>query len=198
MTDAARPLTFDHLIGKKKPLTKTVPVVLDPDLAEEYEEVRRAADLAHARVSVSPDNAEAHAQLLEADAALQQLRQRLVDEDAVVTFRFRGIGRAAYEKLVDLHPATAEQRMKAKSQGITDGLAWNTDTLPPALVAACCVEPPMTQEEAARLWSDPNWGQAELGQLLSAAIEVNGQRRTVELGKDFKRTPNSEAKSPTA
>lgn len=198
MTDAARPLTFDHLIGKKKPLTKTVSVVLDPDLAEEYEEARRAADLAHARVQVRPEDNEAAAQLLEADAALQQLRQRMLDEQAVVMFRFRGVGRAAYEKLVDLHPATADQRMRAKAGGLGDGLAWNPETLPPALVAACCVEPAMTLEQAQALWLDPNWGQAELGQLLAAAIEVNGQRRTVELGKGFSTTRNSEAKSPTA
>lgn len=198
MTDAARPLTFDHLIGKKKPLQKKVAVVLDPDLAEAYEEARRAADLAHARVQVRPEDSEAAAQLLEADAALQQLRERLMDEGAVVQFHFRGIGRAAYEKLVDMHPATAEQRMKAKAGGLGDQLAWNPETLPPALVSACCTEPAMTVDQAMQLWNDPNWGQAELGQLVAAAVEVNGQRRTVDLGKDFRRTPNSEAKSPTA
>jgi hypothetical protein len=192
-----RPLTFDHLIGKKKPLTKRVPVVLDPDAAEEYEEARRAADLAHARVQVRPEDPESHAKLLEADAALAALRDRLEDEEAVVYFTFRGIGRAAYEKLVDLHPPTAEQRTKAKAGGLGD-IAWNHDTLPPALVAACLIDPQLTDDQVLQLWNDPDWNQAELAQLLNAAIEVNGQRRTVELGKDSRQTRSSAAKSRTA
>lgn len=191
-----RPLTFDHLVGKKKPLTKTVPVVLDPDLAEVYEEARRARDLANARVQVR-DDAEAHAQLLDADRALEEVRQRLEDEGAVAYFKFRGIGRAAYEALVDRHPPTAEQRSQAKSKGL-DGQAWNPDTLPQALVAACLVEPKLSADEVDQLWASPNWNQAELAVLLTTAIEVNGTRRTVDMGKDSRRTPASGGRSLTA
>lgn len=192
-----RPATWDHLRSQKKPLTKAVPVVLDPELAEEYEAARRTRDVAYARTQVRPDETEAHAALLDADAALEALRVRLEEEEAVVWFRFRGIGRAAYEALIDTHPATAEQRTKAKASGMGE-LAWNHATLPPVLVAACLVEPAMTEEQARALWADPNWNQAELATLLTTAIEVNGTRRTVELGKDSRPTRNSAVKSRSA
>lgn len=200
-----RPLTADFLAGKKKPLRKTVPVVLDPDLAEAYEEARRDRDMAQARVQVSPDNPESHAALLDADAKLAALRDQLESEDALAHFTFRGIGRGNYEAIVDKHPPTAEQRTKAKANGLGD-LAWNHDTMPPVLVHACLVEvfiggekqPDMTLEEVQGLWDDPDWNQAELGVLLNAAIEVNGSRRVVELGKDSRVTRSSGAKSLTA
>lgn len=193
-----RPLTFDHLVGKKKPLTKTVPVVLDPDLAELHEEARRDRDVAHARVQVRGDDPEAAAQLLDADRRLEELRQQLEDADAIAYFTFRGIGRARYEALVDKHPPTLEQRTKAKATGMGE-LAWNHDTFPPALVAACVTEPAMTEEQVAQLWASEDWNQAELVTLLNAAIEVNGSRRTVELGKGSRRpTRSGGPKSATA
>jgi hypothetical protein len=193
----ARPLTYDFLAGKKKPLKKTVVVVLDPDLAETYEEARRERDVAHARVQVASNNPEAHAALLDADQALAVLREQLEEEDAIATFTFRGIGRAAYEGMVDRHRPTPEQRTQAKANGMGE-LAWNPETLPPALVAACLIESALTEAEVAQLWSSPDWNQAELGVLLNAAIEVNGSRRTVDLGKDFRQTRSSDQKSRTA
>lgn len=191
-----KPLTFDHLIGKKKPLTKTVAAVLDPDLAEVYEEARRDRDMAHARHQVR-DDAESAAQLLDADRRLEELRQQLEDEEAVAYFKFRGIGRARYEALVDRHQPTENQRTKAKASGMGE-IAWNHDTFPPALVAACLVDPPLTEEEVAQLWASEDWNQAELVTLLNTAIEVNGSRRTVDLGKDSRQTRSSAAKSRTA
>lgn len=191
-----RPLTFDHLIGKKKPLTKTVPVVLDPELAEAWEAARRSRDVANARVQIKSDP-EAAAQLLEAEAELEAMEKQLEEAEGVAWFKFRGIGRAAYEALVDRHPPTGEQRTKAKAQGM-DAIAWNPDSFPPALVAACLVEPALSADEVKMLWADENWNQAELAVLLNAAIEVNGTRRTVDLGKGWSRTRSSAAKSATA
>lgn len=192
-----RPLTYDHLVGKKKPLTKTIAVVLDPQLAEEYEAARSARDMAKYRADARPADSEAAMALLEADAALEAVRNRLDDEEAIAEFRFRGIGRAAYEALVDKHPPTAEQRMKAKASGF-ENIAWNPDTFPPALVAACLIEPDLAYEDVLGLWRSDDWNQAELQELLNAAIAVNGTRRTVELGKDSRPTPISGHRSPTA
>lgn len=194
---ASRTTTYDHLIGKKKPLTKTVPIVLDPDLAEEYQEARQARDLVAARASVVKDDTEMAFQLLEADQKLAELRRRMEEEDAVVLFRFRGIGRARFEAMVDHHQPTAEQRAKAKTQGYST-LSWNPETFPPALVAACLVEPDLTEAQVAELWCNPDWNQAELQTLLDTSIEVNAQRRTVELGKDWSQTRSSEPRSPSA
>lgn len=166
----------------KKPLTKTVAVVLDPDLAEEFEEARRTREVAALRSDRDGKDTEAAFQLLEADQKLADLRRRLEAEEAVVHFKFRGIGRHAYEALVDAHPPTPEQRTKAKAGGF-EAVAWNYDTFPPALVAACLVAPAMSVDDVAAIWDSADWNQAELQTLLNAAIEVNGTRRTVELGK---------------
>lgn len=192
----ARPLTFDHLRSQKKPVTKTVPVVLDPDLADEYETVRRNRDVTAVRAEARPDDSELAFQLLEADQALAAVTARLEAEEAVVWFTFRGIGRAAYTALAGEHPPTAEQRTKARAQNVDATV--NTDTFPPVLIAACLVDPPMTAEQAALIWDDPNWNDAELGALYGAAIEVNGTRRNIDLlKKDLRPTRPSATKSPS-
>lgn len=193
----ARPATFDHLVGKKKPLTKTVPIVLDPELAEEYEHARHARDLAQTRATVSSDNTEVAFALIEAEQRLEELRRQLEETEAVVVFKFRGIGRSAFNALLDKHQPTAEQRAVAKGQG-WDTLAWNPDTFPPAVISACLVEPELTPSQVLELWESPDWNQAELQVILNAAVEVNGQRRTVELGKDWLTIRPSEPKSDSA
>ena len=193
---ATRGTPIDHLLSKKKPFTKQVPVVFDPDLGAEFETVRRDRDVAAIRAEANPDDSELAFRLLEADQALAAIRQRLDEEGAVVTFTFRGIGRAAYGKLADAHPPTAEQRAKGKAMNMDTPV--NSETFPPVLIAACLVEPPLTAEEVQALWDDPNWNDAELGALYTAAIEVNGTRRTVDLGKGLRPTPSSATRSPTA
>jgi hypothetical protein len=191
-----RPLTFDHLRSQKKPVTKTIPVVLDPDLADEYETAKRARDVAAVRADARPADSELAFLLLEADQALEAVIARLEEEEAVVWFTFRGIGRAAYTALAGEHPPTAEQRAKARA--MNSDATVNTDTFPPVLIAACLVDPPMTAEQAVGLWDDPNWNDAELGALYGAAIEVNGTRRNVDLlKKDLRPTRSSATKSPS-
>ena len=57
-----------------------------------------------------------------------------------VTFRFRALPEKAYSDLVAAHPSS------------TEGEAWDTDTFPPALVAASCIDPVMSEEDVAELW----------------------------------------------
>lgn len=186
-----RPVTYDYLASRKRPVTDTVGIVLDPDLAEELEEARQARDAAWARAQARQNDSDAQAALWEAEEKLAQVQQRMVDEEAVVQFTFRSIGRAAYDALVDANPATPAQRAKFKAQGITEGINWNEETFPPALVAACLVEPKLSEAEVQALWRDPNWNQAELSALVVAAIKVNGNRRTADLGKGSQRTRSS-------
>jgi hypothetical protein len=195
MTD--KPLTFDHLRSRKKPTTTSVTIVLDPDLYDTYDAARRRRDQAQAQAAARPDDSEAAAQLWEAQDSFDKVERRLEEEEALAVFTFRSIGRKAYDDLVADHPPTKDQRLKAKASGLGD-IAWNHDTFPPALVAASLVEPALDAEQMAALWADPNWNQAELVALMNAAIEVNGTRRTVEVGKDWRATRTSGLRSPTA
>lgn len=192
-----RPPTFDHLVSRKRPITKTVPIALDPELAEQYSQAKRAQELAAARAAARSNDSEAHTELWQAESALAEIEQRMRDEDAVAYFTFRSVGRAAYDALVDAHQPTPAQRARAKSLGMGE-IAWNPDTFPPALVALCLQDPDLSEAEVFAIWNNDNWNQAELNALVQAAVEVNGTRRTVELGKDSPRTPSSGPSSNTA
>lgn len=185
-----KPLTFDHLMSRKKPVTKTVTIAMDPDLADEYEAAKRARDIAAVRAGGSDDK-ERQVALWEAEEELAAVERRLHDEDAVAVFTFRSIGRAAYDAIVDAHPPTPAQRAKAKREGLGE-LAANLETFPPALVSACLVDPIISHDDMAKLWVNDNWNQAELGALLEGAASANGTRRTLDLGKDSRGTPPSE------
>lgn len=53
-------------------------------------------------------------------------------------FKFRGIGRGPFARLMAEHPSTAEQQEAA---GDDARLPYDADTFPPALYAASCIEP---------------------------------------------------------
>lgn len=192
-----RPPTFDHLVSRKRPVTKTVSIVLDPELAEEHAEAQQARGFASTRAGARPSDTDAQLELFQAEQRLEDIEARLRDEDAIADFTFRSVGRAAYDGLVNAHQPTASQRAQAKSLGMGE-IAWNPDTFPPALVALCLAEPKLTEEEVCSLWESDDWNQAELSVLLQAAVEVNGTRRSVELGKDWRKTPPSGRNSTTA
>jgi hypothetical protein len=179
----ARPATADHLRSRKQPATKTVEVVLDPALAEQVREAERRRDDADRRLAVRPDDPNIQTESWEAAAALETLRAQAVKQDAVVTVRFRSIGRHAWDDLIRQHPPTDAQTAEAKAAGMGD-LNFNSDTFPPAVVAASLEDPKLTVDEVAEIWDSPDWNQAELGVLFGAALEVNNSRHTLDLGKD--------------
>lgn len=181
-----RPPTLDHLLSRKKPVTRTVWVCLDPELAERHEELRKARDVAALRAGARADDSDAQARLWEAEAALERAQAELDEGDVMVSFTFRSIGRAAYDALVNAHPPTPAQRAQAKSLGQDTNI--NLETFPPALVAACLVEPKLSVDEAQALWRDDNWNQAELTKLFNGAFAVNSTSPSGDLGKDSRRT----------
>lgn len=80
-------------------------------------------------------------------AALADLEARIAEQ--TVTIRVRAIGRNAFNRLLDAHPDP-------------EGGPFNRDTFPPALVAACAVDPTLTDAEAvelADLLTDGQWDQ---------------------------------------
>lgn len=185
------PLSFEELISKKKAVTTTVAIPLDPGLAEELHKAKEARDDAARTASIRDKDTDAQARLWQAEERVSQIEQKLRDDDAVAYFKLRSIGRAAFDALVTAHQPTSAQRAKAKSLGFSGEMAWNHETFPPALVAACLVEPEMTEDQARLLWQSEAWNAAETQALFDAALEVNGTHRTVELGKEFVKTRSS-------
>lgn len=87
--------------------------------------------------------------------------RRLEDEcdAASVTFRFRGLPRRAHSDLQAAHPPTDEQQREMAELGLA--ASANSETFPPALVAASCIEPPGVTLEAAtaafETWGGGMW-----------------------------------------
>jgi hypothetical protein len=94
----------------------------------------------------------------------------IADEDGdktEVTLKYRAIGAKEYDKLVAKHPPKTEQR--------AEGASFNMDTFAPALIAACCVEPEMSREDAQALWDSEDWSRGDLMVLFRNAVELNNR-----------------------
>lgn len=87
---------------------------------------------------------------------------------AEVEFVFASIGRRAYTDLVRAHPPT-----DAQSESAGGVLAWNTDTFPPALLAAACQAPTGTDEA---WWTRKydQWGTGQIARLWQACLTAQG------------------------
>lgn len=100
-------------------------------------------------------------------------------------FVVRALPRRQYRELLDDHPP------------VKDGADWNPDTFPPALIAACVVDPEMTVEQAAQIWEE--WEAGEMGRLFLECWKLNEQTAGVGFtlpGSD--KTSGSGRKSNTA
>ena len=87
-------------------------------------------------------------------------------EDTTAVIRFEALGARAYDELVAAHQADKKP-----------GAPFNAETFAPALVAACAVEPVLTEDQARELLDE--WSVAEALDLFNAALRVNTTRAAV-------------------
>jgi hypothetical protein len=164
---------MDHQKSKRAPITKTVRLISDLDLAEELEQAQE--DVRRLRIMTQGTGGETSAaQLPAAEARLAELRERA--QEFVTVYKFQSIGSKRYDRLVSEHPPTEEQ---IKQFG--DEVAWNSETFPAALIAASMVSPVMTAEDL-QVLIDEDLNSAELLTIFDAALTVNTMRRIYELG----------------
>lgn len=98
----------------------------------------------------------------------------------------RALPRKPYRALIDAHPPLGDQKGD-----------WNPDTFPPALIAACAVEPEFTVEQATEAWE--TWETDEASRLFLTAFYLNEQAERLNfmlLGSA--KTSGSEQNSTTA
>lgn len=172
-------MPMDHLKSRKKPVTVRVPIVLDSEIADEYDAAKSEYDAAKLSFEARATD-ESRERFITAEEALDEVKPR-ADENTAV-FVFRSLGRKPFEDLVELHPPTKDQREKAKKQ--RDGeINWNPDTFPQALVAAASQEPEMSEADAKEIWDSEAWNSAELLALFYGALDANQSRRISDLGK---------------
>ncbi|MFI7691789.1 hypothetical protein ACIBQ6_22160 [Nonomuraea sp. NPDC049655] len=142
---------------------KSVSICVAGDLQVTYEQMER--DLAKAREQPSKGTlaGSANPEAAEIARQIQALQEEMREHTEV--FRFKGLTRREYSDLVAKHPPTDEDEAK--------GSDVNWETFGVALIAACCVSHPMTNEEAGELVDILT--AAQYGALFRAANAVNVQ-----------------------
>lgn len=172
--------TFAQIKAEKKPATKTVLMVLDPELGGRYLDAEETLKEAKSKLDLWPDQKEHKAAFAKARREFDAIRTEVEENSA--EFVLRALSRPMVDRLMDEHPATKKQVDEAEDEGKTPP-TWNGDTFPQALVAASLVEPEVTLEDVQGMWDSPDWNQAELMTLFMAALEVQQTRRVVDLKK---------------
>lgn len=80
-------------------------------------------------------------------------------------FVFESIGRRPWRELLAKHPPTEEQKQAYRR------VDYNRDTFPAAAIAASCVNPKLTEDDAA--WLDEHLHVAEFDRLWAACYSAN-------------------------
>jgi hypothetical protein len=151
--------TIDDLLAEITAREKTVKVLLRQDLLAEH--ARLDAELVETLNVDAQENR---------DPLGPALAERLVELEAEIEaakrpFRFKAVGKRAWADLLAQHPPTKDQ---ARDHPRLD---HNPETLPAAAIAATCVDPVITPEQAAQLEQALNLTQFEV--LWAACLEVN-------------------------
>ncbi|MFJ5973510.1 hypothetical protein [Streptomyces sp. NPDC093060] len=147
--------SIEDILAQAKPRERTVMVCIRGDLAGEAE--RLAEEISKVSEDWEPSNlAEVHPGR-ELAAKLKEVREQA--RAAEVPFTLRYIGDKAYSDLVAAHP------------GENDNEIFNSVTFPRALIAASCVDPEMSEEQAVALFEKLNQG--EIKKLFDAAWDVH-------------------------
>lgn len=73
---------------------------------------------------------------------------------------FEAISYKELDALQAKHPPTQDQRIA--------GNVFNRNTFPPALVAACSMDPKITEADAREIWTSEDWSTGELNTLFDA------------------------------
>lgn len=142
---------------KVAPPEETVSICVRGDLVADKEWAEKRLVASRSR-NPAPDIGDPEAV---EQARLAEEVQRLEEECAAasVTFRFRGLSRRAHSDLVAAHPPTDEQQRELAELGLA--ATANSETFPPALVAASCIEPPgvtlAAATEAFEQWPGGTW-----------------------------------------
>lgn len=178
MADTAktRKPSFDDLLTAKAPVTVRdlfgVPPELNQALVELREQIRRLK-------LRSTDDLEVATQLRQLEKE-QEVAKAAV-RDAGIEVVMRSIGRDAWEKLKRAYPPTDQQVAEFKERGGQSRLEYNFETFPVPAIAASCVQPGMTVEQAQQLWDSPQWNEAECARLFEMAMSANETRQVGNL-----------------
>jgi hypothetical protein len=81
-----------------------------------------------------------------------------------VSMVFEAISYKELDALQAKHPPTQDQRIA--------GAAFNRNTFPPALVAACSLEPKLSEADTREIWTSEEWSTGELNTLFDTVSNL--------------------------
>ncbi|MGY4930310.1 hypothetical protein ACWD7T_04170 [Streptomyces sp. 900116325] len=143
------------ILKAAKPRERTVKVCIAGDLAGEVE--RLEGELAQASEDWQPTDLTDEHPGRKIAAQIAELREQMRGSE--IPFKLRYIGDEAYSSLLAAHPS------KDPAEG------FDSVSFPRALIAACCVDPVMTEDEVKALFDVINQGQIK--DLFDAAWDVH-------------------------
>lgn len=162
--------SIEEIQKLKRPNTRSVTLILDPEIPRQIRELERAYD--RERRTDERENRPAKA------PAIRKVIEELKDQaaDSEITFTFRDIGRKRFDGMIEEHPPTPAQIKAAKerNQSIPE---FNPDTFAPALMAATAVSPSMTLQEATNIYNE--WGQGDNQALFLTAVAACTERASI-------------------
>jgi hypothetical protein len=77
---------------------------------------------------------------------------------------FQAISYKELDALQAKHQPTQSQRV--------EGAIYNRNTFPPALIAACSVDPEISERDARDIWESEDWSSGELNTLFNAVSDL--------------------------
>lgn len=155
------------LLERKQPRRLHLSLILDDDVADEYD------------LAVEALNAASNGDRESAEQRLDEVRVAL--DDVTVALTLQTVGARRYDELVEEHPPTKAQLEAAKKDGLA-APPWDRETFLTALIAESLIEPALSADELEQLRDRLN--RTEWVELQNTALEVNTRvRRVAELGK---------------
>ena len=143
------------LAGRTRP-ARTAVIYMDGAAASEAQQLREQYAAKVEQIAGGQTLADGATGLPELQAAIADADERA--EATAVTFKFEALSRLALDELINAHPPE-------------DGRGnFDIETFPPALIAASCVEPELTEEDVLHLWGELSDG--ETAALWNAAWSV--------------------------
>ena len=197
----ANELTLADIKRRKKGRIAKVTIQLDGEVAAQLEELREKLQEAKAEQRVSAPDMGTKDKVAVLAREIEQMVESARDSEA--TFVFKAMGRRGYDELVSKHPPKKADRDIAKrladETGQPHSAEFDSDSFPPALIAASSLEPLMSETDAIALWNDPDWNGAELIKLFNTALMVNSLAGDIPFGlRGIGVTPSTGSKSTTA
>ncbi len=152
-------MSIRDIINEIKPAMSQASICLRGDLLVQYDDLTAQLEQYDGWEPESLSDADPRRPLRE---ALKALRDEM--QAATVKFTFKTIGDKAASDLLSKHPSPKDEEGNEK-------YAWNPQTYPAALVAACAVDPSMSEAEAGELFDQLNL--AQRNDLFGAALRAN-------------------------